>query len=61
MNLFPLFLDLHDKAVLVIGAGLVAERKIELLSQAGARITVLAPEACTAVRARAQATMKQKS
>ncbi|MER1941588.1 siroheme synthase CysG [Castellaniella sp. FW104-16D08] len=55
MNLFPLFLDLHDKAVLVIGAGLVAERKIELLSQAGARITVLAPEACAAVRARAQA------
>lgn len=54
MNLFPLFLDLHDKAVLVVGAGLVAERKIELLCQAGARITVRAPEACAAVRRRAQ-------
>lgn len=55
MNLFPLFLDLHHKAVLVIGAGLVAERKIELLCQAGAQVTVLAPEACPAVRTRAQA------
>jgi uroporphyrin-III C-methyltransferase/precorrin-2 dehydrogenase/sirohydrochlorin ferrochelatase len=55
MNHFPLFLDLRDRAVLVVGAGVVAERKIALLLSAHARVTVVARTAHPQVRARAQA------
>jgi len=44
MHLFPLFVQLNDKPVLVVGGGGVAERKVELLRQAGACVTVNAPE-----------------
>ncbi len=43
MKLFPLFADLHDRPVLVIGAGEVAARKIALLLAAGAEVRVGAP------------------
>ena len=43
MRYFPLFLDLHDRPVLVVGGGAVAERKIDLLVSSGARVTVVAP------------------
>jgi len=43
MNLFPLFARLDNKAVLVVGGGLVAERKVELLRSAGAHVSVNAP------------------
>ena len=42
MSLFPLFADLNDRAVLVIGAGEVAARKVALLLAAGARVAVTA-------------------
>ena len=41
--LFPLFADLHDRPVLVVGGGEVAQRKVEALLQAGARPRVGAP------------------
>ena len=41
---FPAFLDLKDRAVLVIGAGEVALRKIRLLLPTGAHIRVAAKE-----------------
>jgi len=41
---YPIFLDLKDKPVLVVGAGKVALRKTKGLLEAGARITVVAPE-----------------
>ncbi|TXL00756.1 uroporphyrinogen-III C-methyltransferase [Methylococcaceae bacterium HT1] len=44
MGYFPLFIDLKNKNCLVVGAGEVAARKIELLAKAGAIITVVAPE-----------------
>lgn len=42
MDYFPLFLKLKQQNCLVIGAGEVATRKIELLARAGASITVIA-------------------
>ncbi|MCB1555521.1 MAG: uroporphyrinogen-III C-methyltransferase [Xanthomonadales bacterium] len=39
--LFPLFADLRGRRVLVVGGGAVAERKIEPLIRAGARIDVV--------------------
>jgi len=44
MKLFPLFTDLHDRLVLVVGGGAVAERKAQALLEAGARVRVGAPE-----------------
>ena len=43
----PLYVDLRGALVTVVGAGRVAERKIEMLLGHGARVRVVAP-ACTA-------------
>lgn len=43
MNLFPIFLNLQDRPAVVIGGGDVAERKVSLLMDAGARVTVVSP------------------
>ena len=44
MKLYPLFADLSQRAVLVVGGGAVAERKIEALLAAQAVVTVNAVE-----------------
>ncbi|HTU68380.1 MAG TPA: siroheme synthase CysG [Steroidobacteraceae bacterium] len=44
MRYFPLFLDLAGKPVLLVGGGDVAARKFALLKDAGAKITVVAPQ-----------------
>jgi len=44
MKYYPIFLDLKDRHVLVVGAGKVALRKTRGLLEAGARVTVVARE-----------------
>jgi uroporphyrin-III C-methyltransferase/precorrin-2 dehydrogenase/sirohydrochlorin ferrochelatase len=44
MALYPLFADLRSRAVLVVGAGAVARRKARALLNAGADVTIGAPE-----------------
>lgn len=44
MRYFPLFADLRGRRVLVVGGGEVAERKVRLLLEAGARIDIVARE-----------------
>jgi len=44
MNTFPLFFKLEGRKVLIVGGGEVALRKADLLSRAGACITILAPD-----------------
>ncbi len=43
MPLYPLFADLDQREVLVVGGGEVATRKVEALLHAGARVLVCAP------------------
>jgi precorrin-2 dehydrogenase / sirohydrochlorin ferrochelatase len=54
-SLFPMFLKLHGKQVLVVGAGAVGEPKIESLLETGARIRVVALEVRSSVREWARA------
>ncbi len=44
MAVFPVFLKLEGRRVLVVGAGPVAAGKLRALLEAGARITVVAPD-----------------
>src|SRR6202023_1029874 len=45
MDLFPIFLKIAARPCIVIGAGNLAESKIESLQAAHARVTVIAPKA----------------
>ena len=42
--LFPIFLKLGGRPVVLVGGGTVASQKLQPLRQAGARVTVVAPE-----------------
>ena len=53
MRHLPLFADLRGRPCLVIGGGLVGQRRVELLLDAGATVTVLAPSITQSLRARA--------
>ena len=44
MSLFPMFVKLEGRLVIVVGGGAVAEGKIPTLLSAGARVRVIAPE-----------------
>lgn len=50
-HLYPLFLDLAERKVLVVGAGAVALRKVRSLLESGAQVSVVAPAACHELRA----------
>lgn len=43
---FPMFVDLQDKRILIVGGGPVAAGKIRKLQPFGGKITVVAPEIC---------------
>ncbi len=51
--LFPVFLKLGRRTVLLVGGGTVAEAKLRGLVEAGARVVVVAPEVRDAVASRA--------
>jgi uroporphyrin-III C-methyltransferase / precorrin-2 dehydrogenase / sirohydrochlorin ferrochelatase len=44
MDYLPVFLQLREQPVVVVGGGRVAARKVELIRRTGARITIVAPE-----------------
>lgn len=49
MSLFPIFVKLQGRTVVVVGAGAVAEGKIPGLFAAGAEVRVIAPQATTQI------------
>lgn len=64
MDYFPLFLKLKNQHCLVVGAGKVAARKIELLAKAGALITVIAKDIDPVVKSKQtlhELTIKKKA
>lgn len=44
-NFLPIYLDLRQRSVLVVGGGHIATGKVRELLSAGARVTVIAPDA----------------
>ena len=44
---YPVILKLTGKKCVIIGGGEVAARKLNTLCEAGAEVTVVAPEFCT--------------
>lgn len=50
MSYFPMFVELKEKKCLVVGGGRIALRKVEVLSDFGAKIFVEAPEILPEIR-----------
>ncbi len=50
MDLFPIYLKLEGRRVLIVGAGNVGLEKIASLSTSGARLRIVAPAAIAAVK-----------
>lgn len=50
MTLYPVFLDLKELPVVVVGGGKVAASKLAGLVAAGAHVTVIAPQICDDIR-----------
>jgi uroporphyrin-III C-methyltransferase/precorrin-2 dehydrogenase/sirohydrochlorin ferrochelatase len=46
MDYLPIFIDLRERLVVVVGGGVVAARKAEQVLKAHARVRVVAPELC---------------
>lgn len=50
MDFLPIFMNVKQRPCLVVGGGDVASRKIALLREAGASVTLVAPELCAEVQ-----------
>src|SRR5262245_25074815 len=50
MTLYPVFLKLESRKVLIVGGGAVAEQKIEAVLRSARDVTVIAPSVTEAIR-----------
>jgi len=50
MRYYPIFLDLRGRRCVVVGGGQVAERKVEALVEAAAKVTIVSPDLTPALR-----------
>lgn len=60
---YPVFIDLQNRPVLVVGGGPVAERKVETMLEAGAAVTVVSPDVTNQLMEQANSgriTLKQR-
>ena len=62
MDYLPIFLAIRDKSCVVIGGGEVAVRKVALLRQAGAKVSIIAPKLAAALAQQvAEASVRHRS
>ena len=61
MPYFPMFIDLKDKPVLIVGGGAVALRKLEKLRPYGPALTVVAPEISPEIEAAPDVTVRHRA
>ena len=47
---FPIFIDLSDREILMVGGGTIAARRVKSLCGFAGQITVVAPAVCDAIR-----------
>ena len=57
MDYYPAFLDLRGRNCLVVGGGIIAERKVESLVECGARVMVVTREATNELAGLAQSSI----
>ena len=50
MGYYPIFVEMTGRPCAVVGGGLVAERKVAALFEAGARVTVISPNLTTCLQ-----------
>lgn len=60
MAYFPMYIDISGKKCLVVGGGAVARRKVSVLNEFGANITVVAPDIDTAIAGMAGVGCREK-
>lgn len=51
MSYFPMYIELKDRPCLVVGGGRIALRKVEVLRDFGASVTVVSPEILPEIKA----------
>lgn len=61
MALFPLFIELSGRRVLIVGGGRLALHKAKMLSPYGAELTAVAPEFCTELEAMEGLTLTRRA
>lgn len=61
MKYMPLFIDMHGRDILIIGGGKIALRRARQFVEAGARLTVIAPEICEEFHEFSEVTLLQRS
>ncbi len=55
MGYYPIFVEMKDRPCVVVGGGVVAERKVETLLKAGAAVTVISPSLIRPLQSRVAA------
>ncbi|MBT8125379.1 MAG: siroheme synthase CysG [Gammaproteobacteria bacterium] len=50
MDYLPLFLNIKNKPCLIVGGGVIAERKVSILMRAQASITIIAPDVTSEIK-----------
>ena len=61
MSYFPMFIELQDKRCLVVGGGKVAYRKVKVLRDFGAQVTVLAEQILPEIKGEADVIWQERT
>ena len=57
MSYYPVFLDIRNKRCVAVGGGVIAQRKINMLLDHEAQVTVISPQLCSELEKMAESTI----